>query len=139
MAESDWTKSLPRSIKLRLEGTSRYATSILEEADLLQRLSRSNLRTIQTAAFVVSLDQFLREGSEAAMRAVDTFRSVGIEGFTLGNERFEGRNEAVTRGSRLSAMLREQIVDTRIHQFLESPKSLRDLILEMGRRLARRR
>lgn len=51
------------------------------------------------------------EGSEAAKKAVDTFLEHNIEGFKIGRQVFQGRNENVMRGEVLSKKLLNSIQD----------------------------
>jgi hypothetical protein len=135
MAEPEWTDSLPRSLKLRLEGLGSYVTAILDETNLRSRLSQGDLQRIQLAAFLRSLDEFLREGSQAAAGAVDAFAALGIEGVRIGSELFSGRNAAVLRGRRLSEQLRGEIHDSILLEMIIASPSLRDLVLSLARRL----
>src|SRR5687767_1186125 len=98
MAEGDWSAELPRSIKQRLDGIGNYVISVLDESDLRRQLTSTEIQRIHLLAFAKALDEFLLDGAAAAEHAVDEFESLGITGFRIGTELFEGRNEAVTRG-----------------------------------------
>jgi hypothetical protein len=139
LAENDWTDALPRTLKLRFEGIGNYVAAVLEEGELRRPLSRDAVRQIQLVAFVKSLDEFLRDGTDAAVHAVDEFRSLGVERFRIGSEEFEGRNEAVMRGARLSERLRSSVGDDSLQRFIAMDRPLRDVILSMARILSGRR
>lgn len=139
MAEDDWTASLPRALKARFEGIGNYVSAVLEERPRPQRLSRAAVRQIQLVAFVKSLDEFLRDGTEAAIHAVDEFKSLGVQRFRIGTEDFEGRNEAVMRGALLSESLRRAVGDDSLQRFISMDRPLREVILLMARTLSGRR
>ena len=106
MAEAAWVEHLPRSMRLRFDGLGAYTKSILSEAEVLDDLRAPQIRQIQTVVFLKSLEQFLRDGTEAAASAVDEFQQLGVPGFSVGSDVFTGRNYAVMRGSRLAESLR---------------------------------
>lgn len=131
---ADWSDSLPRALKLRLDGIGSYVVAVLEEKDYLRRISKPDLQRIQMATFLKTLDEFLRDGTEAAIRSVDAFLELGVEGFQIGSERFEGRNDAVMRGANLSQRLRRAIEDPEVLRVIESGQALRDVVIDLGRR-----
>ena len=131
----EWSDSLPRALKTRLDGIGSYVVAVLEEKDYLHRISKPNLQRIQMVASLKSLDEFLRDGTEAAILSVDAFAELGVAGFRIGTEHFEGRNEAVMRGATLSQNLRRSIEDPELLGFIESGQTLRDVVVELGRRL----
>lgn len=139
MAERDWTESLPRALKLRFDGLGNYVSSVLEEQTRAGTLSREATRQIHIVAFIKSLDDFLREGTQAAGRAVDQFATLGIRGFRIGTEEFAGRNEAVMRGQVLSDRLRSTIANDALQRFISMDRPLREVILQMARELSGRR
>jgi hypothetical protein len=135
MADEEWAQSLPRSLRSRFDGLGSYVVAILDDANLRPRLTRPELRLIQMTVFVKSLDEFLRDGTEAAITAVDAFSSLGVEGFRIGSEEFQGRNHAVMRGARLSEALRSAIGDDTIRPILSADRPFRDLVLTIARTL----
>jgi hypothetical protein len=138
LADRDWTESLPRAVKLRFDGLGNYVSAVLEERPT-GRLSRDAIKQIHIVAFVKSLDDFLREGTQAAARAVDQFGELGVRGFRIGTEDFAGRNEAVMRGQVLSERLRSAVADDSLQRFLSMDRPLREVILLMARELSGRR
>src|SRR5260221_10797391 len=101
MAEQDWSEALPRALKSRFDGISNYVVAVLEESRLRKGLSSADLQRIQITAFLKALDEFLIDGTHAAIHAVDALSELHIQGFKVGAELFEGRNEAVVRGAKL--------------------------------------
>ena len=130
-------EGIPRWLNNRLQGLGTYVTAVLQESDLRKRLSTESLQTIQLVVFVRTLDDFLIEGSRAAERAVDALAELGVAGFEVGGQTFQGRNEAVTRGSRLSAALRESIHAPGLWVVAATDMPLHRLIVALAERLAR--
>jgi hypothetical protein len=139
MADRDWTESLPRALKLRFDGLGNYVSAVLEEHSRAGTLSRNAIRQIHIIAFIKSLDDFLREGTQAAVRAVDQFESLGVRGFRIGSEEFAGRNDAVMRGQVLADRLRNAVANDSLGRFLSMDRPLREVILQMARDLSGRR
>lgn len=139
MADRDWTDQLPKALKLRFDGLGTYVSAVLEEQPKRRPLSKDTVRQIQTIVFIKTLDEFLREGSNAAIRAVDLFRDLGVDGFRLGTQDFVGRNEAVMRGSVLADRLRLAVADEPLRRFIASERPLRTVIIDAARYLSERR
>ena len=104
------------------------------EKNAKNKCAKADLQRIQIVTFVKTLDEFLRDGTEAAIRSVDAFSELGVKGFQIGTERFEGRNEAVMRGDNLSQRLRRTIEDPELLSVIESRQTLRDVVIDLGRR-----
>ena len=81
-------RSLPRSIRQRFDGLGKYVESVLDEAGLRVKLERDAIQQIQIIVFAQALNEFLRDGSEAAATAVDALAAFGVEGFRVGSELF---------------------------------------------------
>ncbi|HEX8395177.1 MAG TPA: hypothetical protein VF665_22710 [Longimicrobium sp.] len=139
MADTAWVEHLPRSMRLRFDGLGGYTKAILSEAEMLDELRAPQVRQIQTVVFLKSLEQFLRDGTEAAASAVDQFQQLGVPGFRVGGDVFAERNDAVMRGSRLADGLRGAIRDPEVLDLLSSNLSLREIIIKMGRRFSAER
>jgi hypothetical protein len=122
---------------MRFDGIGTYVTALLEESGLQERLSASNVKKIQLSAFLKLLDEFLRDGTEAAIHAVDAFASLDISGFRIGAQEFEGRNQSVMRGAKLSEALRRALADNEaVRHFVETDRPLREAILSLARTLS---
>lgn len=136
MAISELLKTLPPNLSKRFEGLVQYVKLILEEEGIAKRLKPEQIEVIQITILVESLADFMEEGSRAAAAAVDAFTELGVPSFRIGSEEFAGRNEAVTRGVRLSQQLRaaadlpESLGGTR------SQFSVRYRVLQMGKEVA---
>src|SRR6478672_7951226 len=110
--EENIFKEAPKFISQRFAAINSYAWNsffpdnalnkelrkIESEAEQKKELSR--LKKIVNEASIVILIFLLRkffvEGTEAAIKAVDTFKELGVEeGFQIGSKHFEGRNENV--------------------------------------------
>ena len=136
--DGEWTRELPRSIRKRFDSLGKYVRAILEEAGLRGRLTREDIERIHIAVFVRVLDEFLRDGTAAAVAAVDTLNELGVQGFTVGRERFAGRNDAVMRGERLANTLQGVAGDLFPPDVIESESGLKRLIIKLGKELASR-
>lgn len=135
---SDLIDLLPRRLKGRFESLGSYVDAILHEYEEKipkpRRLKSEDIQVIKLAVFIYALQEFFREGTRAASRAVDEFQALGVSGFTVGSSLFEGRNENVVRGDRLAEALRQTISDTKILSIIDRTSRMRDLVIELIRR-----
>lgn len=100
------------------------------------RLSREATQTIKLAVLVYALEQLFAEGSRAARGAVREFESLGLSGFQVGSQTFEGENENVVRGDLLAMSLREAFDNEGlIGAEIRRAQGVRDLVINLRRRL----
>jgi hypothetical protein len=115
---SDLVDLLPWRLKGRFESLGSYVDAVLHEHEekipKQRQLKNEDIQVIKLAVFIYALQDFFREGTRAAARAVDVFQALGVPGFTVGSSLFEGRNENVVRGDRLAQALWQAIGDTEI-------------------------
>jgi len=140
MAKDDeWIRTLPRSIRRRFDSMGKYIRGVLDEAGLSERLHRRDIETIHITVFVRVLDEFLRDGTDAAVAAVDTLSELGVEGFVIGRERFSGRNDAVTRGELLANGLRSRTAGMiPADSGDRETSSVTHMVIKLGKELASR-
>lgn len=133
--ENDWLSELPPLVRARFRGLNKYVLAVLDEEYRRDRLHHDDIRRIQIEVAIRVMVEFFSDGAEAAERAVDALQSVGISGFAVGSEVFEGRNRAVTRGRLLAEGLAAATgADARVAPRTELP--LRLYILERAKELA---
>lgn len=135
--DTDWLASLPRILRQRFDGLGSYVGAVLEEERLREKLSQTDVAHIHLALFVRSLHEFLSDGSEAAEKAVDAFSALGVKSFRIGSEEFEGRNDAVTRGSRLAAALLQTAGAALGPSGLDQRRSFREEVVRLAKELSR--
>jgi hypothetical protein len=137
MARSELTTSaiinmLPQSLKPRFYSLGKYVRGVIEEeADELGRaieLTDEDVRSIQLAAFVYMLDDFLRTGSRVAREASVTFEEIGLNGFQIGSTVFTKDNYNTRRGEELADRLRAALVGTPLANRIDSATTMRGLI-----------
>ena len=133
---SDWLRGLPHAVRRRFEGLHRYVLAVLDEVGLSGKLSKVAIEQIQILVFTRSLDEFLRDGSDAATAAVDAFSALGVDSFRVGSELFSGRNQAVMRGELLSTELRAAAANLGF-EFDRYDGSLRQMIIALGKELSK--
>ena len=80
-------------------------------------------------------NEFFREGSRAAVAAVDEFHNLGVPGFQVGSSVFEGRNENVVRGDRLAETLRSAVADPELLSAINRANRMRDLVIDLLHRI----
>lgn len=84
---------------------------ILAEKDKSKELKR--LKDIADEAslvvLILLLRKFFNEGSNSAIKAVDLFKELGVDGFQIGSKYFTERNENVMEGELLAESLMETI------------------------------
>ena len=103
------------------------------EAEAEQKKELSRLKKIVNEASIVILIFLLRkffiEGTEAAIKAVDTFKELGVdEGFQIGSKHFEGRNENVMQGYKLAEALMANIEDSELLDLINNAKYTTQII-----------
>lgn len=126
---------LPYWLNRRLEGLSSYVSALLREEFRDSKVDPVVVEAIQIAAFLKSLEEFLSDGTQAAVGAVDALEKVGVAGFQVGKELFSQRNEAVLRGSELAQALRSQVQDPVLREAIDSTSSVRELVFLLARLL----
>jgi hypothetical protein len=135
--ETAWLKTLPRKLQQRFDGLGKYVRAVLEEVNLRDKLTRDAVERIHVLVFVRALDELLREGTNAAIAAVDALSALGVDSFKVGQERFSGRNDAVMRGESLSNRLRDvTATSVDLRSSFESPYGMRQMIIKLGKELA---
>lgn len=144
MVDKNWNSLLPRTLRLRFDGLGSYVSGVLEEERVDEHLQKADVEVIHLLSFLRSLDELFREGTEAATRAVDAFRGLGIASFSIGSEVFAERNDAVMRGDRLAKALRELVLESLppgqiIPAEVYGDLSLRAFIVTLARRLSNAR
>jgi len=80
--------------------------------------------------YIFFLKQFFIEGSNAAKNAVDTFKEFNVDGFNIGNKKFEGRNEAVLEGDNLYQELLNNITNEKLKSFIMKTAFFSEIINE---------
>lgn len=75
------------------------------------------------------MKKFFKEGTEAAIKAVDTFQDIGIkDGFQIGSKHFKERNENVLEGYRLADLLVEKIEDPDLLDLINNSRYVTQII-----------
>jgi hypothetical protein len=108
---------IPRFITGRFQSVNSYVWDELFPEDKVRailarsqtkRERRERLRELRSiseeasvAYFICDIRRFFYAGSNAAKNAVDTFKELGENEFFIGNTRFVGRNDNVTKGDQL--------------------------------------
>ena|SRR2546421_4776509 len=137
---SDIVNQLPSKLQHRFISLGSYVQAIIaEEADKHNktiRLRPEDKQVIQLAAFIYSLDSFLRAGSRAAKDASETFRDFGMTGFQVGNTQFTPSNSNTRRGESLAKGLRAVVAQTPLMTYIRSARSMRDLVAWMVREVS---
>lgn len=123
---------LPLKLQQRFNSLSGYVQGIIDEEaetyDTSIRLSPEDKQIIQLAAFIYSLDSFLRAGARAAREASVTFERFGLSGFQVGSTHFTSDNLNTQRGEMLARELREVALQTPLGSYITNARSIRDLV-----------
>lgn len=93
----------------------------------LKRL-KSIINEASIAVLIFFLKKFFNEGTEAAIKAVDTFSEFGVEGFQIGNKYFSDRNENVLAGQKLADALMQTIEDKELIDLINNSKYANQII-----------
>ena len=80
------------------------------------------------AVLIFSLKKFFIDGTEAAIKAVDTFSEFGIEGFQIGSKYFSERNENVLAGQKLADALIDTIDDPELLDLINNSKYANQIV-----------
>jgi hypothetical protein len=141
MRYSDLIDLLPRRLKNRFESIGVFVDAVVQEREdsipKERHLKSNDVGTIKLAVLIFALQEFFREGSSAAIRAVDEFKTLGVPGFKVGSSLFEGRNENVMRGYELAEALRRAVGDPEVLSAIDHASRMRDLVLDLMGRLRR--
>lgn len=138
-------KDAPKFISQRFAAINAYAWSSFFpdntlnkelrkiESEAKQKKELAKIKRIVNEASIVILIFLLRkffiEGTEAAIKAVDTFKELGIEeGFQIGSKHFEGRNENVMQGYKLAEALMANIEDPELIDLINNSKYATQII-----------
>jgi hypothetical protein len=137
---SEIIRLLPQKLQQRFNSLGRYVQGIIEEEeDKLGRdieISHEDVQLIQMAAFIYSLDNFLRVGTSAARIASITFEQFGFGGFQVGSTTFTRNNHATRRGELLAQALRGTVADTPLYGHIISASTMQVLISTLVREMA---
>lgn len=138
-------KDAPKFISQRFSAINRYVWNSFFpdntlnkelrkiESDTKRKRELRRLKDIINEAsiviFIFLLKKFFVEGSEAAIKAVDTFKDLGIEdGFQIGSKHFEGRNENVMQGYMLAKSLLDNIEDPELIDLINNSNYITQII-----------
>jgi hypothetical protein len=136
---SDLIDLLPRRLKTRFESIGGFVDAVIREREdnlpKQRRLKSDDIGIIKLAVLIFALQEFFREGSRAAVLAVDEFQALGVPGFKVGSSLFEGKNENVLRGYELADALRKAVSDPEILSAIDRTSRMRDLVLDLMRRV----
>jgi len=93
-------------VKQSLEPSEKIKKDLKHIKREILREKRSEIKSLMDEAtlllFIFEIYRFFMRGTEEAKDTVDTFRKLNIMGFSIGNQRFEDRNENVMRGEVLA-------------------------------------
>ena len=98
----------------------KFETQKQREQELKRLKSLVNEASI--AVLIFFLKKFFNDGTEAAIKAVDTFSEFDVQGFQIGSKYFSGRNENVLAGQRLAELLLETIDDKVLIDLINNSK-----------------
>jgi len=128
---------MPYRLRTRFEWIGAYVTSVIEEerntVSHVERLTRAEVQLVQLEVLSQYLDMFFRDGTAAAIKAVDVLNMMGVRGFSIGSSTFRGRNKEVMRGNKLSQSLRKTV--TNISSQPGTVVGIRELTLKVIRRV----
>jgi hypothetical protein len=126
---------LPSNLQRRFWSLAQYVRIVIEEnEDSLpnyEKTRKDALDEITTVVFVVILSRFLHDGTEAAKRAVDAFKEVGLDSFFIGSAEFSGRNENVMLGEVLAKKLDDILLHAGIESHLITQYNIPSMALEL--------
>lgn len=136
---SEIIQQLPQKLQLRFSSLGNYVQGIVDDESAKNRkqvkLSSENIQLVQLAAFLYSLDSFLRAGSYAARAAATTFEEFELEGFQVGSTLFTKSNENTLRGEILADKLRMTVAETRLGLLIKNSSTMRELISTLIREM----
>ena len=129
---SQLIERMPQKLQVRFDSLGNYVLGIIEEIRHKQggniKLSQDDIRLIQLAVLVYSLDDFFRLGTKAAKGASEIFEKFQLEGFRVGNTEFTKDNKDTLRGEDLANKLRSAISQTHLAIHIAQAKSVNELV-----------
>ncbi|HCY77478.1 MAG TPA: hypothetical protein DHV28_16300 [Ignavibacteriales bacterium] len=99
----------------------------LERKKEINRL-RKIINEASYIVFIFLLIKFFKEGTNAAIKAVDTLKSLDIDEFQIGSQVFKGRNENVMNGDNLAQKLLDTIEDEKLVKLIKKSNYSKDII-----------
>lgn len=139
MSDRDIVSRLPYRLRNRFESLGAYVKAVIDEeqrgTQKNMKLKRDHVQLIQLIVFIHCLDDFLREGTNAARGAVEGLGRLGIDGFSVGSTEFSGNNENVARGEVLADQLRAAVAEMDLFNSLPSNVGPTQLTQELIRRI----
>jgi hypothetical protein len=123
---------LPQKLQVRFNSLGNYVQGIIDEESFKSqkeiKLSRDDIELIQLAAFIYSLDSFLRAGTYSAKAASTIFEDFESEGFQIGSTVFTRNNANTMRGEVLADELRSIVERTRLGRIIRNSPTMKHLI-----------
>ncbi|MFA7654338.1 MAG: hypothetical protein WCX97_04905 [Candidatus Magasanikbacteria bacterium] len=118
-------------VKESLEPSEKRKENLKHTKRELLREKRSIIKSLIDEAtlllFIFDIYRFFMRGTEEAKDTVDTFRKLDVMGFSIGNQRFEDRNENVMRGEVLARNILS-IVDKETEATIKKAINFREIL-----------
>ena len=99
-----------------------------QQRELELRRLKKIVNEASIAVLIFSLKKFFIEGTEAAIKAVDTFSDFGIEGFQIGSKYFSERNDNVLAGQKLADALIATIDDKELLDLINNSRYANQIV-----------
>lgn len=151
MSKNDFLEGAPKFLTNRFNSINNYVWETLFPNNKISELligkvtkqekkeEFKRLRMISSEAsllvFIFQINRFFIEGSEAAKKAVDTFKELEVDGFYIGGSYFSDRNENVLQGARISEALISSITDLKAKEILRNSKYVYQILDEYRKKI----
>lgn len=145
---SEIIRLLPQPLRTRFNSLGNYVKTVFEGQGKNRlrksKLTDEDIRFVQLAAFIYSINFFLREGTKAAQTAAETLEklqvknaNIRIEGFNVGSTIFKKDNENTLLGRTLAESLMQSLAGTPLLKHIEQATSMSNLIKNLRDEMTR--
>lgn len=137
---SEIVRAMPRTLQLRFQSVGGFVRGVLEEeaarAEHPFALTEDDIATIQLFTLCFLLDEFFRAGTRAAGSAARSLERFGLEGFTVGSQKFTKDSPETMRGERLADALRAVLQQSSLWSRYQGARTARELVRTLARELS---
>jgi len=119
-----WSTLVPEELRKDKIGRKKTKAERKKEFQRLKGISQE----AAIVSFVFFFRKFLLEGSDAAKKAVDTFKDLDQDGFYIGTNFFSERNEKVMQGDLLAESLLNSIRSQELKKLITESEYLYQIL-----------
>lgn len=141
---NDLLRMLPMSYRKRFSAIRNYSYERLypepERSELflhakskedrikIRKVMNANVENLSVILFIFFLKKMFVEGYKATITTVDTFKELGVKGYSIGGIYYADRNENVMLGNLLYNKLMESISDSVLRNKIVESEKMHEIV-----------